>query len=150
MHVEKALCLDDVQIVVAALGHLIYSGALWSREFDVGGRLAGKLPGLRRGWILGRSVDLSDIQWREFRAGLPALTTALLVFVLASRGLQWFFQGNGKCIDASKKARTRAYIHVSFALIFLTYLHGLRAAYVVISVGLGWVVSWRAAGTRYG
>ena len=36
---------------------------------------------LQQGWILGRPVDLSDVQWREFRGSLWSLSLAMSCFV---------------------------------------------------------------------
>ena len=44
--------------------------------------------GLKDGWLFGRSRDDSDIQWREFRNSLPALSAALAGFVCVSRAVR--------------------------------------------------------------
>jgi hypothetical protein len=42
------------------------------------------VPGLRRGWLLGWQMDLSDTQWRDFRGSLHILAAAMKGFVLLS------------------------------------------------------------------
>ena len=105
----------------------IVHGSSFSAAFDAHGARSGQLPGLRRGWLFGRSVvgivlnaalpksahssqqwtsvvspdhtalrsesvdrvqDLSDIQWRQFREGLPLAAAAMAAFAAASRAVR--------------------------------------------------------------
>jgi hypothetical protein len=43
-----------------------------------------RVPGLRQGWLLGRQMDLSDTQWRDFRGSLHILAPVMKVFVVLS------------------------------------------------------------------
>lgn len=46
------------------------------------------LPGLKSGWLFGLKVDLSDVQWRDFRGSLPMLAVFYATFLLLSHVVQ--------------------------------------------------------------
>jgi hypothetical protein len=138
--------LPLLQIVASALIHLIHSGISYSRQFESGGRWDGYAVGLHTGWLKGRKVDLSDIQWREFRASLPALTVFFCLFALSSTAMQL------RWADAppSARARARAWLHLLIALVFLGYLHGVYIIHVMSAVFVNWWLAQTVAGTAAG
>lgn len=73
------LSVLSVTILILAIG-----GYRFSLQFEKGGEWQGNAPGLRSGWLFGRSMDLSDIQWRNFRGAFPALIAAMGCFVAVS------------------------------------------------------------------
>ncbi|GMH33432.1 hypothetical protein BSKO_01266 [Bryopsis sp. KO-2023] len=109
-----------------------------SREFDVGGKFYGSLPGLRPGWMWGRSVDLSDIQWREFRGNLPVLTLVMAIFVGMSRLIR------GRCPDWT------LHFYIVSSLAFVGYLHGSFTIHVILAALLNFFVAKATAGTMLG
>jgi protein-cysteine N-palmitoyltransferase HHAT len=131
----------------ATVLNFVSSGWTFSTQFDAGGAWDGRLPGLRRGWLLGRKVDLSDAQWRSFRGSLPALGSFFAAFAVASRlllrpaapGAPW------------RAARGRAAaLHLGAATIFLLVLHGACAVYPVALALGNFVLTRGTAGGRLG
>eukprot|EP01062_Namystynia_karyoxenos_P026982 TRINITY_DN20811_c0_g1_i1.p1 TRINITY_DN20811_c0_g1~~TRINITY_DN20811_c0_g1_i1.p1 ORF type:complete len:646 (+),score=172.40 TRINITY_DN20811_c0_g1_i1:79-1938(+) len=85
-------CTGSTEHAAAVAAHIcIVAAILWLQVGVVRGaseRLAPGLPGLRRGWLLGRLQDASDVQWRDFRRSLPLLGLALTLLVLLSRAVR--------------------------------------------------------------
>jgi hypothetical protein len=102
---------------------LLLHGLKLSNEY------ASMAPGLRKGWISGRPVDLSDIQWRDFRGSIPAMGFVFSIFALVSR----------VCSNINGKARM-VWI-VAFGAVFLVYLHGRCAVYVWGLVSLNYCLA---------
>ena len=79
------------------------------------------MPGLRsNGWFMGRANDLSDHQWRTFRANLPKLAvvaTCTVPLVTAVR--RWAPDG------------ASAPFHALYGLAFVTYLHGSGSLWII-------------------
>ncbi|PRW20737.1 membrane-bound O-acyltransferase isoform X1 [Chlorella sorokiniana] len=127
-------------VVGVALVFVTHRGYQFSWQFEHGQRWDRYAPGLQPGSWLGRRVDLSDIQWREFRAGLPALAALFLAAAAASRLLhQW---------GATATMRSRA--HLLLSLAFLGYLHGSCASFVLAFALTSYAVAQMAAGQPYG
>ena len=131
--------------MAVALLHLIYTGYLYSLQFEIGGKWEKYAPGLRPGWLFGRRIDLSDTQWREFRNAVPALASVLVLFAVLSRVVQRQSAGQG---DAA--IRARALFIVGFAALFMGYLHGLTTVYVFGLVAGNWALAQTVAGSRFG
>lgn len=132
-----------------ALGHLIYTGYVYSRQFD-NGRWTGYAPGVvEQGWFFWRRVDLSDTQWREFRSAAPALAVVLVLFAAISR---WMQRRWAKAVPVQPEvaARARARFIVGFAAVFMGYLHGYTAMYVFALVSANWALAQSVGGTRFG
>ncbi|KAL4515794.1 hypothetical protein Ndes2526A_g00501 [Nannochloris sp. 'desiccata'] len=138
-------------VVAFALSHLIYTGYVYSAQFDLGGKWEGYAPGLRQGWFFNKLIDLSDIQWREFRSGAPALVAVLAVYAIISRLIQrsWNSTDDNKS-SKTNSAKARAVFTILFAAVFLGYLHGYAAVYVFGLVTANWAVAQIVAGSRLG
>jgi D-alanyl-lipoteichoic acid acyltransferase DltB (MBOAT superfamily) len=148
---RQPLILLHFQVVALALLHLIYTGYVYSAQFDLGGKWEGYAPGLRQGWIFNKLVDLSDVQWREFRSAAPALAGVLTVYAMLSRFLQrrWNSSNDSKT-GTTRSATARAAYTLVFAAIFLCYLHGYAVVYVFGLITANWVVAHLVSGSRLG
>ncbi|EOY11796.1 hypothetical protein SCA6_003404 [Theobroma cacao] len=83
-----------------------------------------KLYGLRGGWLFPpRLNDVSDAQWRNFRANLPLLTLVFGVFtMLANISRQCFHF----------RARGMSIVWLFLSLIYLSYLHGACVVFILL------------------
>ena len=78
------------------------------------------LPGLTEGWFMGRMNDLSDHQWRTFRANLPTLVAVLAVTVPTVTAVRrWAPEGSS------------VPFHAVYGVGFVVYLHGVRAVWIL-------------------
>jgi D-alanyl-lipoteichoic acid acyltransferase DltB (MBOAT superfamily) len=94
------------------------------------------VPGLQSG-LIGTQVDVSDHQWKEFRASMPLLSAVMAVFVVCSRTVQ------------AVAPQLRVSFYLLFTLIFLAVLHGACLLYVVSFVAAGYVIAKATASYRY-
>lgn len=129
----------SAQVVAAAALAFAWWGCQFSWQFERGQHWDGYAPGLQQGALgrrvvsctaalrslphcaagapapcptvatLGALQDLSDIQWREFRGGLPAMATLFLSTAAMSRALQ--------STAASRVARMRFYLLTSLGFL---------------------------------
>lgn len=79
MLIPSFIVAQTVQVVAWATVTFLYKGVQYSSQFRSGGAWAGYAPNLKPSWF-GQQVDLSDIQWRQFRSNLPLLMGAMLAF----------------------------------------------------------------------
>jgi len=136
MHVvlHKAEILLYLSIVVYFLYVLTSEGAHFCQRLVQHGIT---VPGLRPG-AFGTHVDVSDQQWREFRASMLLLSAVLGGFVACSRAVQ------------AVAPEQRATFYVVFSLIFLAVLHGsmpfvrvhTRVSWLSYSQGYCWSPIW--------
>ena len=92
---------------------------------------------LYKGWIPGFQNDLSDIQWRMYRASLPALAATLALWVIGS-----------SCMRRSLPNYHGMFVLVSsIALVFI--LHAWYAVHVLAILMLFYAIGQRTAGRRW-
>ena len=107
VNVQNADLLFHLPIVVSAAAICAYQGYLFSRQFD-GGQFV--LPGLEKSCLSSQKVDLSDQQWRQFRASVGPLSFGLGMLAALSRWLQ---------LKEHKSAKPRLVFYCLSALAFL-------------------------------
>ncbi|KAG1680809.1 hypothetical protein FOA52_008142 [Chlamydomonas sp. UWO 241] len=99
------------------------------------------LPGLAPGYLFGgRHVDLSDDQWRNFRAGLPLLAAAMGIFLGGSHVV--------RRLAPSPSARNAYYVAAGLA--HLSVCHGWCAMHMVGLLLLHYAAARALAGRKYG
>lgn len=99
--------------------HFAMQGYSYSLLFERNAVWDGFAPELQPGWLAGRRVDLSDIQWRSFRNGMPKLVLFYTLFAIVSRVV-----GD----------RHRVKIGVIAGILQLVLLHGCAAIFFLLSV----------------
>lgn len=83
-------------------------------------------------WIPGARLDLSDIQWRLYRASLSQLIVALCLFSIPSQLLQSRPENPSQCHFSSIQHAFR----IIYAILFLVGLHGAFAIHVLAACAL--------------
>lgn len=92
---------------------------------------------LRPGWIFDWHMDLSDVQWREFRASLPLLTCAFAGFWLLSQ------------LARRLGSQAQLIYYLVFSTVFMLLLHGAYAFYVAALLLLNFALASQLAGRRF-
>jgi protein-cysteine N-palmitoyltransferase HHAT len=83
-----------------------------------------------KGWIPHLRNDLSDIQWRQYREGLPAVILALSGYTVASQALQYYPADPAQCHYRAMQHAVR----LAVALLFLAVLHGTFIMHVAVAL----------------
>ncbi|KAF3964701.1 hypothetical protein CMV_011048 [Castanea mollissima] len=87
-----------------------------------------------------RSNDLSDAQWRNFRANLPILTIVFAIFGLAANAFRACFRF---------KARGMSFLWLFISFIYLTYLHGACIVFILAIALLNYLLVKISARKKY-
>lgn len=109
-----------------------FSGRLVSAGVSVPGLQPWLLPGGRQ------QVDVSDYQWREFRASMPLLAAVMGGFVLCSRAVQ------------AGTPQHRVTFYLAFALVLLAVLHGACLLFVLALTLAGFYLAKATAKQQHG
>jgi len=98
-----------------------------------------RFASVRPGWMLGKLQDLSDIQWRSFRSGMPALSAFFASFCLVNASMKRL-----------AKSVQRSTVLSTGCVLFLFALHGPRAMFLLTLILCHFVVCKAAAGKKWG
>jgi hypothetical protein len=83
--------------------------------------------------------DLSDSQWRTFRAGLPALTGVMAIFTILAGGLKAGLHLSG---------RPMAWFWLILSLSYIAYLHGACVVFILAIAISNFAITKAFGGTR--
>ncbi|PON71263.1 Membrane bound O-acyl transferase, MBOAT [Parasponia andersonii] len=100
-----------------------------------------KLYGLRPGWLISQRLnDVSDAQWRNFRANLPILTIVFSIFATVANVSRTLFHF---------KAKGMSLIWLLISLTYLSYLHGACIIFIISIASLNFLLVKIFARTKY-
>ncbi|KAK9450771.1 MBOAT, membrane-bound O-acyltransferase family-domain-containing protein [Limtongia smithiae] len=92
---------------------------------------------LQQGWILGRKVDNSDMQYAGFRNNLPILTGTVFLHYTLRR-------------VANRFSIPRTTFDLVFACIFLTALHGFSVIKILVIYSISFLLAVKVTNRRLG
>ncbi|XP_078156795.1 MBOAT (membrane bound O-acyl transferase) family protein [Carex rostrata] len=123
---------------------LIYAAFFYAsfiqRSLHLSHDYAGRLYGLRKGWLAGRFNDISDAQWRSFRENLPILTIVMGSFVTIANFLRYQY---------GMKGRGMSLLWTILSLCYLVYLHGACVAFIFAIASANYFISKTFVESRY-
>lgn len=93
---------------------------------------------LKPGW-LGKHVDLTDTQWRDFRENFSTLLTAAVIYLVVSRAVRHFG-------TQANSVRPRVIFYVITSITFIVYSHGVYSIFLCFFTLINYVVSKSLAG----
>ncbi|CAG8668727.1 11119_t:CDS:2, partial [Acaulospora colombiana] len=102
---------------------------------------------LQDGWIFGRKVDNSDMQFSEFRDNFPLLALALGLYLVLSHLFRILYSSKLPTKLATQPLR-RAYFFLAFSTIFLYVLFGNSIIFIFIILSLNYAISRIFRGSR--
>ena len=92
---------------------------------------------LSQGWMFGRKVDNSDLQYRFFRDNFPMLC-GLIMIHFAVR----------KAVSSALQINKRTYFDCGFGLFFLFAAHGTNCLRILIHISIAYAISRYVPSTR--
>jgi hypothetical protein len=115
---------------------------------------------LSPGWIPGRLVDNSDLQYRGFRGNIPYLALLLVLHPILRRVYEWFrtsdnrgesLSANGStkrddsitAQQANFRLQGRIQFDLAFAILFLFVLHGVSTVKVLTILYINYLIPTR-------
>ncbi|KAI8574590.1 hypothetical protein RHMOL_Rhmol01G0366100 [Rhododendron molle] len=110
------------ELICLILYALVFYVIIIRRSLHLSHDHYGTLYGLRPGWIGGWYNDVSDAQWRNFRANLPILTAVFGIFTMVANMMRAFYH---------LKAKGISIVWLLISLAYLLYLHGACIIFVL-------------------
>lgn len=89
---------------------------------------------LSDGWIFGRKVDTSDLQYKTIRQNLPILAGVIVLHFLAGRALRSFSSISWQSFN------------LVFSLIFLSVIHGINVLKILAILAVNYQISVKTQG----
>ena len=126
------LMLCPCQMLIFSLSVPLHQGCVRRMQWS------SLLPGLKV-----YPVDLSDGQWREFRASLPLLTLAMFGSFALGKMYSMYLNATGK-----KDRGGRVYMDLIYGLTLVLLQHGRHAIIVFVLLAVSYVVGQLTKGTR--
>ncbi|KAI0312315.1 MBOAT-domain-containing protein [Amylostereum chailletii] len=101
---------------------------------------------LAPGWLFGRQVDNSDVQYRSFRSNIPALTAFLLIFFI----LKYLYTRPIRRASAQVADNLhRLPFYALFSLVMLAVLHGSSAVKVLLILSANYTIAVTGNGAKW-
>ncbi|KAJ3681384.1 hypothetical protein LUZ60_015873 [Juncus effusus] len=129
-----------LELLLAFSYALIFYVIFIQRSLQLSNDYIGRLHGLNYGWLGSRFNDISDPQWRNFRANLPILTFVMGVFVIFTNVLRYLYNLRGKGMSV---------MWILLSLIYLLYLHGACVAFIFAIGSANYFISKIFVKSRY-
>jgi hypothetical protein len=90
---------------------------------------------LTKGWLFGRKVDNSDMQYRQFRNNLPLLFLLACVYLLAS-----YFYRSRNVAKTKKSSLNQIRFYLAASLIFVIALHGSSVIKMMVILTINYYI----------
>lgn len=99
---------------------------------------------LSEGWIFGRKVDNSDVQYAQFRNHLPLLTVLACVYLITSCVFRTLTEQQSKT-----KALNQTYFYLIASMLILAALHGTGCVKIFIIITTSYLIGKFTGGSYW-
>ncbi|KAI8057108.1 glycerol transporter [Syncephalis plumigaleata] len=103
---------------------------------------------LSNGWLFGRKLDNTDIQYREFRHHIPLLAVVALIYVTISRLLDVFTSTtrNGQLL---RNVSARRVFYLVSSAVFMVIISGSNLIKILLIISINYAIAKIGKGTRW-
>ncbi|RKP08545.1 MBOAT, membrane-bound O-acyltransferase family-domain-containing protein [Thamnocephalis sphaerospora] len=102
---------------------------------------------LSQGWLFGRKLDNTDLQYRQFRANIPVLCLVAVIYVAISQFLDRF-----SAVDPTGGVKRNAVVRRTFYLLssatFMTVICGVNIVKILAIVSTNYAIAKLLKGSR--